>query len=207
MPPLHAVTDDEVLAGLDFLRHACSVLRAGGSSVALHLRGPRTHGRRLYELAAELVPVARSVGAVVLVNDRVDVALATGAHGVQLGRRGIAPSDARRLVGPARLLGCSVSTPAEGRAAVSGGADFLLVGNLYSTDSHPGRPGTGPERLGELLELGVPLVGIGGITPERVPEVRRARAQGVACIRAIWGAGDPTGVVVRFLDAWSDSDA
>lgn len=201
------VTDDEVLADADFAGRARAVLEAGGHAVALHLRGPRTHGRRLYELAATLVPAARASGATVLVNDRVDVALAVGADGVQLGRRGMLPADARRIAGPEMLVGCSVCTRAEGVEAVAGGADFLLAGNVYPTDSHPGRPGIGPVGIAAMLELGVPLVGIGGITPERVPEVRRAGARGVACIRAVWMTRDPGDAVSRFLSAWKDFDA
>lgn len=207
VPPLHVVTDDEVLADPEFPGRARVVLEAGGHAVALHLRGPHTHGRRLYDLAAMLVPTARASGAIVLVNDRVDVALAAGADGVQLGRRGMLPPDARRVAGPELLVGCSVSTRAEGVEAVAGGADFLLVGNVYPTGSHPGWPGIRLDVVSTMLELEVPVVGIGGITPARVAEVRRAGARGVACIRAVWAARDPGDAVSRFLSAWNDFDA
>lgn len=204
LPPLHIVTDDAVLAGEDFLVRAAQVLEAGGAEVALHLRGPTTGGRRLYELAAELVPRARSVGALLLINDRLDVALASGAHGAQLGARGIPPLDARRLLGPDRLLGISVHSAAEAEAAVSAAADFLLVGTLCETASHPGRSGAGTGILRELARFGVPLVGIGGITPARAPGVRRAGAAGVAVLRGVWEANEPGGAVRGYLQAWRD---
>ncbi|HEX2094340.1 MAG TPA: thiamine phosphate synthase [Longimicrobiaceae bacterium] len=206
VPPLHLVTDDGVLARPDFPQRADEVLRAGGCRVALHLRGPRTGGRRLYGLAAELAPVARGCGALLLVNDRVDVALAAGADGVQLGRRGIRAMDARVLLGPGRVIGSSVGALEEGRHAVDG-SDFLLVGSVYPTPSHPGREGIGPAGLRMLVGLGIPVVGIGGVVPERVAEVGRAGARGVAVLRGVWGAADAVGAVLRYLQAWKDADA
>ncbi|HEX7242505.1 MAG TPA: thiamine phosphate synthase [Longimicrobiaceae bacterium] len=200
-PPLHVVTDDEVLARPGFARRASAVLEAGGVRLALHLRGPSTGGRALFEEASGLAPAAHGCGAVLLVNDRVDVALAAGADGVQLGRRGMLPADARRLVGAERLLGCSVSPGDE----LPEEADFLLVGSVYATASHPGRAGSGAERLAETAGCGVPLVGIGGITPERVAEVRGAGAAGVAALRGVWDAPDPAEAVARYLEAWKDT--
>lgn len=207
LPRLHAVTDDAVLARPDFLAHAREVLAAGGPDLALHLRGPRTGGRPLFELAESLVAAARENGALLVVNDRVDVALAAGADGVQLGRRSMRVEDARRLVGDELLVGVSVGSADEARAAVGAGADFLLVGNVYATESHPGRSGIGRAPLSETASFGVPAVAIGGVTPERVPEVRAAGARGVAAIRAVWDAGDPAREVTRFLEAWKDADA
>jgi thiamine-phosphate pyrophosphorylase len=98
LPPLHAVTDDRVVASDGFVAAAEEVLRAGGARVALHLRAPAASGRTLHDLAARLVEVASACGARLLVNDRVDVAMAVGAHGVQLGRRSPSVADARRVL-------------------------------------------------------------------------------------------------------------
>jgi thiamine-phosphate pyrophosphorylase len=206
LPRLHAVTDDAVLARPDFPARAREVLERGGGGVALHLRGPRVGGRLLHDLAAALVPAARASGALLLVNDRVDVALAAGADGVQLGRRSLLPADARLLLGDGPLVGVSVGTRAEVWDAAQGGADFVLAGSVYATASHPGRMAMGPERLAELAVLGVPLVAIGGVTPGRVDAVRAAGAYGVAAIRAVWDADDPAEAVSRFLEALSDAD-
>jgi thiamine-phosphate pyrophosphorylase len=207
LPALHAVTDDAVLARPDFLPLALAVLAAGGADVALHLRGPGSGGRSLYELAEPLARAAGRNGALFVVNDQVDVALAVGAGGVQLGRRSMLPPDARRILGDGPLVGVSVGSTAEIWDAARGGADFVLAGSVYATATHPGREGIGLEGLGEMTRLGVPTVAIGGVTPERVAEVRAAGARGVAAIRAVWDADDPARAVARFLEAWKDADA
>jgi thiamine-phosphate pyrophosphorylase len=205
VPPLHVVTDDSVLRSDGFVDRAAAVLRAGGRHVAMHLRGPHSAGRFLFGLAVALRAVAADAGALLLVNDRIDVALAAGAHGVQLGVRGVPLADARRLVGSERLLGASVHSEVEAVSAASA-ADFLLVGTLYATASHPGRAGTGPALLRALAGHGLPLVGIGGITPDRVPELRAAGAAGVAVLRAVWRASDPGGETERLMESWLNNE-
>lgn len=86
------------------------------------------------------------------------------------------------------------------------GADFVLAGSVYATATHPGRTGMGPGRLAELAVLGLPLVAIGGVTPERVGELRAAGAHGAAAIRAVWDADDPAEAVSRFLEAFDHAD-
>ncbi len=207
LPALHAVTDDAVLARPDFLAVAQAVLAAGGRDVALHLRGPHMGGRSLLELAEPLARAADRNGALFVVNDRVDVALAAGAGGVQLGRRSMLAADARSLLGDGPLVGVSVGSTAETWDAAEGGADFVVAGSVYATATHPGREGMGTRGLRGIAALGIPTVAIGGITPERVAEVRAAGARGVAAIRAVWEADDPARAVARFLEAWKDADA
>ncbi len=206
IPPLHLVTDDAVLARPGFPRDAAAAVEAGGARVALHLRGPGTGGRRLHELALALLPAIRAAGAALLVNDRVDVALACGADGVQLRARALSPADARRLLGAGPLIGASVHDAAEAGRAVRDGADFLLVGTLYATPSHPGRAGTGVGLVSALAGRGRPVVGIGGITRERVREVRMAGAAGVAVLRGAWDAASVAEAVSGYLKAWSERD-
>ncbi len=205
IPPLHVVTDDAVIGDPHFQEHATEVLEAGGADVALHLRAPLASGLRLYELAAQLAPAARSAGALLLVNERVDVALASGADGVQLGARGIVASDARSLLGAERVIGVSVHGEAEAEEAVRGGADFLLGGTLYQTPSHPARPGVGPGFLRELAPYGLPCIGIGGITPKRVREVRAAGAAGVAVLRGVWMEENPATSAGVYLREWKEA--
>ena len=143
IPRLHVVTDDGVLAREDFLVRAREVLEAG-SDVALHLRGPHTSGRRLSDLAGALRDEAIAAGATLLVNDRVDVALCSRVDGAHLGRRSLSPLEARRLLGPDRLVGASVHGVEEAASAARG-ADFLFVGALWATSSHPDR--RRPERI------------------------------------------------------------
>lgn len=206
LPRLHVVTDDHVLAMPDFVPRALAVLARGGPDVALHLRGPGAGGRALFDLADRLAAAARERGALVLVNDRVDVALAAGADGVQLGRRSMLPEDVLPLLGGALLVGASVGSPEEALDAAAGGADFVLAGSVYATESHPGRAGTGPDALAGIAAAGVPVVAIGGVTPDRAAEVRRAGAYGAAAIRAVWNAEDPAEAVARFQEALRDGN-
>lgn len=205
IPPLHLVTDDPTLARPGFAAVAAEALHVGGPDVVLHLRGPETGGRRLFELAARLLPEAREAGAWLLVNDRVDVALCAGAHGAHLGQRSLPLPVAREILGEGAVLGVSVHDGDEARAAT--GADLLLVGTLFETPSHPGREGAGTELLITVAEAapGIPLVGIGGITPERVGVVRGAGAEGVAVLRGVWEDRAPAAAVDRYLTTWRDA--
>lgn len=216
VPRLHVVTAPDHLEAEDFPDRARAILRAGGVGVALHLRAPGASGRLLYERAWELVDDAEASGARLLVNDRVDVVRAVGAHGAQLGGGSLPPADARGVLGSGALMGVSVHDPGAARSAAGQGADFLLVGTIYPSATHPGRPGAGPallervarglreDRRANLPEEGIPpLVAIGGVDPGRVPEVMEAGAAGVAVVRAVWDSGDPaaeTRELLRILD-------
>ncbi len=203
-PVLHVVTDDSVLLRADFHASAVSVLRAGGPEVALHIRGPSLDGRILLDVGKELLLEARVVGARLVVNDRVDVAGCLGADGVQL-RQGSLPLDlARRLLGAA-YFGVSVHGPEEARAAKA--ADWLTVGSVFETPSHPGRPPGGPELVDQVAAAApnVPLVAIGGITPERVAGLRHRGVAGVAVLRGIWENPSPPDAVGRYLRAWDEA--
>jgi thiamine-phosphate pyrophosphorylase len=202
VPILHVVTDDAVLSRPDLLAVAREILIAGGDDVALHLRGPGMDGGPLYAVARALLPQADAVGAWVVVNDRVDVAGCAGAHAVHLGQRSLPVEAARRLLGIEPAIGVSVHSAAE--AVEARGADFLLVGTLFETPSHPDREGAGTGLLREVSQaaMGTPLVGIGGITAERVPELRRAGSHGFAVLRGVWEARAPARAVERYLTTW-----
>lgn len=205
IPPLHVVTDDAVVARAGFLDQARRVIEAGGPFLMLHLRAPGASGRRLYELARALRDSVVRADAWLVVNDRVDVALAAGAHGAQVGVRGLHTADACTLLGPERVLGVSVHSVDEARAAQANGADFVLAGTIWQTPSHPGRPGAGTGLLREISgAIHIPAIAIGGVTPERVPEARDAGAWGVAVIRGVWDAPDPAAAVDEYLKHWKE---
>jgi thiamine-phosphate diphosphorylase len=200
-PRLHVVTDDAVLARADVLSRARDVLEAG-ESVALHLRSPHGSGRHVSQLASALLGVARASGATLLVNDRVDVALCLGLDGAHLGARSLAPGEARALLGVDRLLGASVHSVEEAVEAERGGVDYLIVGAIWATASHPERAPAGPELLREVAgAVPVPLLAIGGVTPERVPAVVEAGGHGVAVLRGIWDAPSSADAVRDYLQA------
>jgi thiamine-phosphate pyrophosphorylase len=202
IPPLHVVTDDAVAGRADFLDVARQVAEAGGVDLALHLRAPRASGRQVFDLAAVLRSMTADAGALLIVNDRVDVALAADADGVQVGGRGLEPADARRLIGPDRLLGVSIHSAQEARAARDGGASYLLVGTIWETASHPDRRGAGIELIRQIAALGIPTIAIGGVTAERAAEARDAGSAGVAAIRGVWDAPDPAAAVSGYLKHW-----
>jgi thiamine-phosphate diphosphorylase len=162
---------------------------AGGVD-AVHLRDPEASARELWTRAITLRP--RLAGrAQLVVNDRVDVALAVGADGAQLGARSLPVSEVRRVL-PELPLGVSVHSVDEAIAAAAAGAAWLVLGTIFASVSHPGEPGVGPALLGEASRLaGVPVIAIGGINPANASACVAAGAHGVAVISAIARAADP----------------
>lgn len=203
LPRLHLVTDDATLAGPSFVATAGTLLAVGGSQVALHLRGPRTPGRRLWQAARALAPAAESAEALLVVNDRVDVALAAGVGTVHLGQRSIPAGQARALLGEGARIGVSTHSDAEVRGAVAEGADWLFVGTLHTTPSHPGRAGRGVDAVTDAVEHaeGRPVVGIGGVRPAGVEAIRVAGGWGVAVLRGVWHAADVVSALRGYLAA------
>jgi len=202
LPRLHAVTDAGVLAASDFGVRAAAIA-AAGSAVALHARDRAAGGAALARAAARLLALARPAEAAVFVSGRPDVAAALGAQGVQLAAEDLAPADARRIL-PAGWIGRSVHTEAEAAVAVDEGADYLLVGSVYPSASHPGRPAAGLGLVRAVAALGRPVIAIGGIDSARAGDVRDAGAWGVAAIAALWRAPDPAAAALALLAPWAD---
>ena len=145
----------------------------------------------LYDLGVRVKNVIAGRASLV-VNDRVDVALALEADGVQLPEDGIPVADARRIVGDDMLIGRSVHSTNGAVEAESSGADFLIAGTVFSSLSHPDGPIQGTSFLRALCgEVSIPVLGIGGITPENVGEVMQAGCSGAAVISAISEAEEP----------------
>ena len=200
IPALHVVTDDEILARPDFVSLATRVIRAGKGDVALHLRGPHTVGRTLFLHAEALGKEAAFHGSRVLVNDRLDVALAADLSGAHLGQRSVPSEVARKILGPHRLLGLSVHSVEEALAGGGGSVDFLLLGTIFRSATHPGALTGGLARIQEVRgTTDLPLLAIGGMTPERVDPVLTAGAHGVAVLGGIWHSRDPGVATEHFL--------
>jgi thiamine-phosphate pyrophosphorylase len=199
LPRLHAITDAGVLALAD-LGVRAAALAAGGSAVALHARDRGATTRALVAVAERLAALARPPEAAVFVNGRPDVAAAIGASGVQLAGSDLTPRDAGRVF-PHGWIGRSVHSVEEASAARDEGADYLMVGAIYPTPTHPGRP-AGLPLVETCARLGLPVIAIGGVTADRVPELIGAGAYGVAAIRALWFAPDPAKAAVAFLEHW-----
>jgi thiamine-phosphate pyrophosphorylase len=196
LPKLHAITDERVARRPD-LEQVAAALAAGAPGLALHARGHTLSGLEHYQLAVRLrsppsATVRESVGASVrlFVNDRLDVALAADADGVQLGTGSLDVAEARRL-GPSWLVGRSVHAVADALAARAAGADYLLAGPVFPTPTHPAAAPLGLVGLGAIVAVGLPVIAIGGVTAERIESLRAAGAWGAAAIRALWDAADP----------------
>jgi thiamine-phosphate diphosphorylase len=143
LPRLHVVTDDLVLGRVGFESMAVDVLEAGGPEVALHLRGPTTTGAVVFETARTLLPFARRAGALLFVNDRLDVALTLRVDGAHLGHRSLGVRVARELLGDGPWLGASVRDARETATAAGEGADYVFLGTTFATPSHPGHEAWG----------------------------------------------------------------
>jgi thiamine-phosphate pyrophosphorylase len=187
---LHLITD--VRPGRDPVPVVAAALDAGVPVVQVRLPQPAPD-RVVFELALEIVARCRAAGATCLVDDRLHVALAVGADGAHVGASDLPVDAARRVLGPSAVLGATARDPAAARAAVAAGATYLGVGPAYRTATKQGLPEPiGPAGVGAVAAaVPVPVIAIGGVTVERVPELVAAGAYGVAVVGAVWGAADP----------------
>ena len=157
----------------------------------MQLREKTGPALRLYETALRVVSEARKAGAGVLINDRVDVALATGADGVHLAGESLPPATARELLGE-RLLGASVHSLPEALRAAEAGVDYVTFGHVYATHSKPGLPPRGVHELAKVVgSVDLPVLAIGGIDASNVHEVLDTGVSGIAVVSAMLGAPDP----------------
>jgi thiamine-phosphate pyrophosphorylase len=199
---LYLVTDRFQTRGRDLLWVLKEALDGGVKAV--QLREKDLGGKALFELAEQVRRLCDGYDAALFINDRVDVALAVDAAGVQLGKTSLPLKTARSLLGAHRFLGYSIHSLKEGRQAEQGGADFVLFGPVYFTPSKAtfGAP-QGLAALKETVEnLALPVYAIGGITVESATEVTSAGARGVALISAVISAEEPRDAVrtiVRLL--------
>jgi thiamine-phosphate pyrophosphorylase len=199
LPLVHLITDRRLAPDLAGRADAALAGLAPGVA-AIQLREKDLGGRELLALARSLAAVCRARGQRLLVNDRLDVALAAGADGVHLPGAGIPVGDARRHLGPEALVGVSCHSAADVARALAAGASYATFSPIYDTPSkRPFGPPVGLAALREAARLGLPLVALGGITPARVPEVRAAGASAVAAIRAWLEDGDPARAVRHLL--------
>jgi thiamine-phosphate pyrophosphorylase len=188
---LYLITDRKGCAGRPLLTVVEEALKGGVKAV--QLREKDLPGRDLYEAAQEMRELTLRYGAKLFINDRVDIALAVEADGVHLGERSIPVTQARRLLGAARLIGVSCHCREGAFAAREMGADFITYGPVFFT---PSKAAYGePLGIAELREvtsiLQIPVFAIGGINSQSAQEIVSAGAHGIALISAILAADDP----------------
>jgi thiamine-phosphate pyrophosphorylase len=200
---LVVVTDRAATRG----RPLRDVVRAalGGGARLVQLREKDLDGGDLLALAQALVADCHEAGAELLVNDRIDVALAAGADGVVLPADSFPTEVARRLLGADARIGRSTHSRAEVERAAREGCDFVLFGPVHAT---PGKAAFGPpqgiERLREASARGIAAFAVGGITAQNAAAALAAGAHGVAVIREVMSAVDPQSAVQALLAALGD---
>ena len=195
------VTDRTLTRGRDLAAVVGDCLAAG--LPAVQVREKDLSAADLDFLCRRLRTLTLDAGARLVVNDRVDVALAVGADGVQRTGASLPIEDIRAIADKRLRIGASVHALQEAVEAEVKGADWVVFGPIYDTPSkRPFGPPQGLERLARVAAaVRLPVVAIGGITPERVGEVRAAGAAGVAVISGILAADSPADATRRFLDA------
>ena len=200
-PVLCLVTDRTLKPRDEFLSVLKATLEAGVTWVQLREK-TGSSDREIWELGQNVRALTRAFRVPLVVDDRVDLAMALEADGVHLGQNDLPLAQARRLWPQGRLWGVSVHTHDQAEQAAREGATYLGVGAMFPTSSKADALPAEHDRVRDLTSLGLPLIGIGGITPGRMPQVRALGCAGVAVISAVWGAPDPADEVRRFLAAW-----
>lgn len=207
---VYVITDASLVPGrghLDIIRAAV----AGGAGT-VQLRDKRATARELYTLAKEAFAICRAAGAMLIINDRPDVAIAAGADGVHIGEDDIPASEARRLLddaarrlgGGRMVLGVSAGSAAEAVAAEAAGADYVGVGPVFATATKPdaGAP-IGTEGVRSVKRsVRIPVVAIGGITVGNTPDVIAAGADGLAVVSAVVKSRDMAAAVAELMKLW-----
>jgi thiamine-phosphate pyrophosphorylase len=195
---VYVVTSPGLSPGRDHRDVALAAIEGGAS--AIQLRAPELQDDEILPLATELAVLCRDAGVLFVVNDRLDVALASGADGVHLGQRDD-PDHARARIGEERVLGISVNDVDEARVAEAAGADYLGV-TVWATSTKREAMPHGLEGLRAIVgATALPVVGIGGIDAANAGQVIGAGAAGVAVVSAVAAADDPVGATRQLVAA------
>ena len=199
-PCLCVVTDRARLrAGADLVETVAAAVRGGADMAQLRDKG--APARETLALARRLRDATRGK-ALLIINDRADIAMLSDADGVQLGEGGMDVASARRLLGDGALIGRSVHSAEGAVRARDEGADYLILGTVFPTPSHPGGAAGGLELVEEAARsVDIPILGIGGIDETNAAELVRAGASGAAAIGAVAGAANPSAAAARLAAA------
>ena len=184
------IVDPAAARGRDLAQITAQAIRGGADAV--QLRDKTGPVRQVIEEAERLLAVTRPAAVPLIINDRIDVAVACGADGVHVGQDDLAVSVARQILGPDRIIGKSTHTLPQALEAEREGVDYLAVGPIYPTPTKPEARSVGRALIAQVrAKVHTPFVVIGGIEEETLPEVLQAGAACVAVVRAVCGADDP----------------
>jgi thiamine-phosphate pyrophosphorylase len=197
---LHTLTDTSFQTRFDHVELAERMISGGTEVIQYRDKGTKTN--ELIETARTIAGMCRAAGVTFIINDRIDVALASDADGVHLGREDFPVALARRILGPDRIIGASVDTPEEGDEAWRAGADYVGFGPVFPSST---KADTGPVlNIGAFAErlprFRLPVIGIGGIDCERAESVLDAGAHGVAVLAAVCCAESPAAATRRLRE-------
>jgi thiamine-phosphate diphosphorylase len=199
LPCVHAVTTDEIMLRPGFLRKALGIMRVLGGKGAIHVRSQLLDSPTIYSITLALLELHAQTQCWCIVNDRVDIALACGANGVQLTHKSIPVPDVHTIA-PALRVGASVHSPQEAIDAEKSGADWCVAGHVFETPSHPDVPRRESSFIPEVVAaVSFPVIAIGGIRPEHVRSLVHRGAHGVAAIRGIWDDENSELAASRYL--------
>jgi len=186
---IYLVTDESCLQGralVDCVREALE-----GGVTLVQYRAKTASSAEMYNEALQLKALCDSYKVPLIINDRLDIAMAVGAAGVHLGQDDLPCAAARRILGEEYLIGVSAHNPAEARAALQSGADYLGCGAVFGTATKADVKKLGTDGLAAICKAkGLPVVGIGGVTADNYREVRAAGADGAAIVSGILAQPD-----------------
>lgn len=186
---IYLVTDDGCLQGralIDCVREALE-----GGVTLVQYRAKTASSAEMYDEALQLKALCDSFKVPLIINDRLDIAMAVGAAGVHLGQDDLPCAAARKLLGEDYIIGVSAHNPAEAKAALQSGADYLGCGAVFGTATKADVKKLGTDGLAAICKAkGLPVVGIGGVTADNYREVRAAGADGAAIVSGILAQPD-----------------
>ena len=188
---LHVLTDTVLQSRFSHLELARMAIKGDADTIQFRQKVGTT--REMIEIVRQLKQLCKDSGVTLIVNDRLDVAIAADAHGVHLGQDDFPIPLARKLLGEGRIIGGSAATLEEAQKCLAEGADYIGFGPVYPTTSKADAdPVTGIKLLKQAVEaIPLPIIAIGGISVENTPEVMRAGARGIAVISAVCCQEDP----------------
>ena len=199
---LYLVTDRSILKGRDLFQAVEEAVEGGVTLV--QLREKNISSLDFYTIALKMKELVNSYNVPLIINDRLDIALAVDADGLHVGQEDLPPAVARKLLGPEKILGYSVGNPEQARRGERDGADYLGAGTVFPTGSKAdtGEP-IGPEGLRAIKQaVAIPVVGIGGIEISNLEKVKAAGVDGISLISAILGSNDIEAASRQLINLW-----
>ena len=200
---LYLCTDRELTGEKNF--ETCVEDAIKGGVTVVQLREKNLSGKKFFETALSLKKITGKYKIPLIINDRVDIAVAADADGVHVGQSDLPAKAARKIIGDEKILGVSASTLDEALKAESDGADYIGVGGIFFTATKPDAESVSPETLKKICEsVKIPVVAIGGINSETLPLVKNTGIAGVAVVSAIVAAENPEDAAKNLLKIWRE---